>query len=294
MIGRIRCDWDKHFKLMADIDLSTYEGTSFNIIGTSWDYPFVGVFDGQGHTISNFTYASTGADHIGLFGYVGYYQEEDGTIKNLGLLSPEIDAGTGWFVGSLVGFNSSSAITNCYVAGGSVEGDYCIGGLVGGSSGPITNCASSASVVGDDRVGGLVGWTSTLTNSYAAGSVFGNEFVGGLAGGCGSITTCYSRGHVTGTTNTGGLVGECRESIANSFWDIETSGLLNMCGKQGDDAAGCDDSNGKSTAEMQTAATFLEAGWDFINETENSTKDIWWILEGQDYPRLWWELISEN
>jgi hypothetical protein len=21
---------------------------------------------------------------------------------------------------------------------------------------------------------------------------------------------------------------------------------------------------------------------------------IWWILEGQDYPRLWWELIPEN
>jgi hypothetical protein len=21
---------------------------------------------------------------------------------------------------------------------------------------------------------------------------------------------------------------------------------------------------------------------------------IWWILEGQDYPRLWWEVIGEN
>jgi hypothetical protein len=26
-------------------------------------------------------------------------------------------------------------------------------------------------------------------------------------------------------------------------------------------------------------------------ETENGIEDIWWILEGQDYPRLWWELI---
>ena len=24
------------------------------------------------------------------------------------------------------------------------------------------------------------------------------------------------------------------------------------------------------------------------------TDDIWWILDGQDYPRLWWELIAEN
>ena len=98
---------------------------------------------------------------------------------------------------------------------------------------------------------------------------------------------------MTGTTNTGGLVGECRESIANSFWDIETSRLTNMCGKQGDDAVGCDDRNGRSTAEMQTAATFLEAGWDFVDETENGTEDIWWILGGQDYPRLWWEIGDE-
>ena len=46
---------------------------------------------------------------------------------------------------------------------------------------------------------------------------------------------------------------------------------------------------GLTTAEMQTAATFLEAGWDFIGETENGTDEVWWIDEGQDYPRLWWE-----
>jgi hypothetical protein len=50
---------------------------------------------------------------------------------------------------------------------------------------------------------------------------------------------------------------------------------------------------GLITAEMQTANTFLEAGWDFIDETENGTDDTWWILEGQDYPRLWWESSSE-
>jgi hypothetical protein len=30
-------------------------------------------------------------------------------------------------------------------------------------------------------------------------------------------------------------------------------------------------------------------GWDFVGETVNGTEDIWWILEGKDYPRLWWE-----
>ena len=47
---------------------------------------------------------------------------------------------------------------------------------------------------------------------------------------------------------------------------------------------------GKTTAEMQTASTFLDAGWDFVGETKNGTEDLWWIDEGKDYPRLWWEL----
>jgi len=51
---------------------------------------------------------------------------------------------------------------------------------------------------------------------------------------------------------------------------------------------------GKTTAEKQMASTFLQAGWDFVDETTNGTEDIWWIDEGNNYPRLWWELIVEN
>jgi hypothetical protein len=45
---------------------------------------------------------------------------------------------------------------------------------------------------------------------------------------------------------------------------------------------------------MQSAGTFLGAGWDFVDETVNGTKDIWRILEGQDYPHLWWESAEEG
>jgi len=47
---------------------------------------------------------------------------------------------------------------------------------------------------------------------------------------------------------------------------------------------------GLNIVKMQTATTFLEAGWDFVDKTDNGTDDTWWILEGQDYPRLWWEV----
>ncbi|HNS18988.1 MAG TPA: hypothetical protein PKH24_00740 [Sedimentisphaerales bacterium] len=72
------------------------------------------------------------------------------------------------------------------------------------------------------------------------------------------------------------------DCLITSFWDIETSG-------QSTSAGGI----GKTTAEMQTVSTFLDAGWDFVGETANGTEDLWWILEGLDYPRLWWKATEE-
>jgi len=42
------------------------------------------------------------------------------------------------------------------------------------------------------------------------------------------------------------------------------------------------------------AEVFFNTGWDFVDETANGTEDIWWILEGQGYPRLCWELITDD
>jgi predicted secreted protein len=67
-------------------------------------------------------------------------------------------------------------------------------------------------------------------------------------------------------------------TASGCFWDIETSGRTTSDGGEG-----------KTTAEMQTASTFLDAGWDFVGETVNGPNDVWKIAEGLDYPRLWWE-----
>jgi hypothetical protein len=178
-----------------------------------------------------------------------------------------------------------------------------IGGLVGSNAGSVAKSYSIATVNGLANIGGLVGsnghfsGSGSITMSYSTGSVSGDENVGGLVGrNYGSITMSYSADPVTGIDQVGGLVGlnHYKGGIITCFWDIETSGLSNMCGRQEDEVAGCDDSYGKITADMQSAPTFLDAGWDFVDETDNGTDDIWWILEGQDYPRLWWELIPEN
>jgi len=135
--------WDAHFKLMADIDLSAYTGTSFNIIGTYPSNPFTGVFDGNDRTISNFTYNSNGVSYIGLFGYV---DDANAEIKDLGLIDPNVNAGTGWRVGSLVGRVGDATVSACYVDGASVSGHSIVGGLVGSNSGTIRHCYSTGGV----------------------------------------------------------------------------------------------------------------------------------------------------
>jgi len=92
------------------------------------------------------------------------------------------------------------------------------------------------------------------------------------------VTRCYSAGPVNGQSYVGGLVGENMAAVTGSFWDRQTSGQTASAGGVG-----------KTTTEMRIVRTFLEAAWDFMDETANGTQDIWWILEGTDYPRLGWE-----
>jgi hypothetical protein len=324
-IGLIPCHWDKHFKLMADIDLSGYTGTSFNIIGyrvsSSDNKSFTGVFDGNGHTISNFTYDSNDTGYIGVFGYVSGYKAK---IKDLGLVDPNVYGG--WSVGSLVGL-SGGTITNCYVEGGSVAGDRYVGGLVGYNFylGTITNCYATGNVTGTGyNAGGLVGlnYRSTINNCYSSCNVSGNVEVGGLVG-CnsylGTITNCYSTGSVTGEYYVGGLAGQngycywndwigqwvCIPGMISKCYSTgmvkgttEVGGLLGY-NKEGEVIASFWDvetseqttsagGTGLPTDQMQTMSTFSDAGWVFVGETINGVEDLWFIPQ-QDYPHLWWE-----
>ena len=226
-IGADANDWDKHFLLMADIDLSGYTGTSFNIIGTDWNYLFTGVFDGSGHAISNFTYDSNGVNYIGLFGYV---RDPNAEIKNLGLIDPNVDAGTGSNVGSMIGHLSGGTVTGCYAEGGSVSGGYNVGGLVGDNEmGTITNCYSVGSVSGDWYVGGLAGdnYAGRITNCHAIVEVSGRYYVAGLVGNnyWGSITNCRATASVSGIQVVGGLVGSTHHgTIVDSYSTGSVSG----------------------------------------------------------------------
>ena len=49
-IGADPNDWDKHFKLMADIDMDDLAGGMSHVLG-SLDHPFTGTFDGNAYTV---------------------------------------------------------------------------------------------------------------------------------------------------------------------------------------------------------------------------------------------------
>ena len=221
-IGANPGDWDKHFKLMASIDMSIYTGTQYNIIGiyntrTHTEEPFTGTFDGNNHTIANLTYTTTeDIPYIGLFGLI-----EDATIQNLGLEDVLVSSSDDSFadIGGLVGCSHwGGSLVNCYVTGSiSQTSSYgSAGGLIGNNiRGSITSCYAnvSVSVTGFyGSVGGLVGdnFMGTLNACFSTGSVSGDSCVGGLAGYnyMGTLTSCYSTCLVTGTGNyVGGLIG---------------------------------------------------------------------------------------
>ena len=193
-------------------------------------------------------------------------------------------------VGGLVGSNVSGQIDHCYATGAVSSVRRCVGGLVGYNDGPVSCCYATGAITGNEDVGGLVGMghsnESEIRNSWAGrGRVEGTHRVGGLMGwNSGLILNCYSFGAIeasrTDPCDVGGLVGKNDpwRQARGSFWDIETS-------NQEWSAGGI----GMPTAEMCKGSTFLDAGWDFVDDTENGTEDIWWIDEGKDYPRLRWE-----
>jgi hypothetical protein len=236
----------KYTTLMCDPNLAgtTYTkspiapDTSNGTTGVFEGTKFAGVFDGNGHTISNLTINASTKDFVGLFGYV----DSAGQIKNLGVVNVNV---TGRYIVSGLAGHNDGLLTSCY-ATGSVTGtnDY-IGGLVGRNAGSITSCYATDSVGGDWDVGGLVGYNyGAISNCYAAGTVAASSYAaGGLAGyngdnspGSGMILNCHAAGNVTASFDSaGGLVGYNTDSstISNCYAAGTASGANKVGGLVG-------------------------------------------------------------
>jgi len=263
-----------------------------------------------------------GGDFVG--GLIGYSEGanilssssfadvEGSAIRDL--FSPWPNSGIGG-IGGLVGVTAGGQIYSCHCGGkvgasgveegwGALDGYIrgAVGGLVGKNGGFTFSCYSMAEVIGiGSYVGGLVGNLLDATVNADGHFVSYN----------GGIQSCYAAGKVTGNSaqytetplsifdppgethvvesEVGGLVGHISPQfmlpvlggdVDSCFWDVETSGVAEGVGSGMADAGVA----GKTTAEMQQAQTFLDAGWDFAEE--------WTIRESEDYPRHRWEDVE--
>ncbi|MHC4619951.1 MAG: GLUG motif-containing protein [Planctomycetota bacterium] len=195
-IGNHVEDFNKCFVMVKDVNLADYAGTQFHIIGDLND-PFTGVFDGNGHTISNFTFqtdAGRAARPVGIFGVVF---EPNAAIDDLGLAGPHIVCPNTWYVGALVALLVDGTVSGCSCTDGRISGHRYVGGLIGTNwEGTIVNCHVSAAVSCEYMiVGALAGGNGgTISSSSSAGSVYGGNMVGGLVGDNGIVQAdCLAR-----------------------------------------------------------------------------------------------------
>ena len=142
--------------------------------------------------------------------------------------------------------------------------------MSGYNNGTIKSCYNTASVSGQESVGGVCGFNSvgTTTNCFNEGTVSGKNIVGGVCGnGCGVATTnCFNEGTVSGQSHVGGVCG----------YDYYYDGALTNCYYLSDTATG--GINGKDVsgkAEKKPKEQF-ESG------------EVAWLLNGKGVGEQVW------
>lgn len=210
-------------KLTDNIDLKDFchAADASNNIEKSWEpigsydsYPnkaYKGVFDGNGHTISNL-YIKVQREGVGFFGCAS------GSIKNITFDNAQVEntgndynySMTGIVVGAgFATLQNLKTLNNCSVKSGAKS----LGGIAGNAKN-CSNLENNATVIGVYEVGGIVGVVNsnaTLSSCVNNGMVTENRSgrCGGIVGSLYKYTIedCANYGNVTGTKEIGGIVG---------------------------------------------------------------------------------------
>ncbi len=225
-------------QLVNNIDLSTVCGegignwtpiAKYGIYTYNGEHHFDGVFDGNGHTISNLYINDKNGSNLGLLGYVNPTTKKT-SVKNLKMANVQIVGKTDIAAVCTSGFNAT--FENIEVISGSIAGLSDIYGI-SGCRGSAKNCINRADVTASRyNVAGVI---STIQDEASNCSNYGKittgtGWAGGIAGGSDGLTTIqncanYGEIHVTGTVNStdcavGGLLG--------SPFNIEISNCANF------------------------------------------------------------------
>ena len=233
--------------LTADIDCTDVEWTPIGTMDledmSNYSCMFQGVFDGQGHTISNVTFDSDypicGAGIIGM---------NLGEVKNLTAENIQIHCTDTYSmaVGGVVGYNMGEIHDVKLTGTNEIAAVNAIGGITGGSTNHVHDCevdGTTIRVLGDNdfsdgriiqcdvaECGGLIiggSFGGTMENCKAKGTIIaeGNEPVGlgGIAG-ClemmDSVTDCTADVEIISEKGGHAIGGLCGYSGTHSVGDI--------------------------------------------------------------------------
>ena len=315
----------KTFYLDNDLDLSGHEWISIGTGrgGSDPEYSFCGVFDGQGHVISNlYSHESyiEGADEShnllrnALFGSV-----YNGEVKNLGVadaeiwIAPKDDSAAG--KGILVDWMGKSKITNCWTSGSIYSGtkiEKNIGGIVGVTEQgcTISGCYSTATLTGNftnsegyytdpqylppDTIGGIVGarfdGNLTVTDCWFGGKIVVNSILAAVGGIVGYADTATVKNCMVVTKDIG------RDSVTqevNTCWvAYALGGTVENCYWPNDEKA-YDPSplayvGGQSNEEQGTAITDFTSADVLAGLKNNAGAGVEWVA-GIGHPTFVWD-----
>jgi hypothetical protein len=163
-------DWEntyryKSYKLMNDITLTgtnNYWPAGYRTsTGSGYTYnSFQGVFDGNNCTISGISITTRSIQFSGFISVL-----RNGIVKDLTIASSTFKTTyNNSCVGAIAGYLEGSAqIINCKIIDCTIDGNNCVGGIVGG-----TSSASPAPTIQNCRVGGTTNIKHTNSEYYGA------------------------------------------------------------------------------------------------------------------------------
>ncbi len=206
----------RYFKLGANIDMKDIDWTPLNA-ASPYDKQID--FDGDGHSISNFTCSA--ASYPSFFGVLY------GKCYNVKFVNATINASTKG-CGILGGYGGTNG-KPCEVDKVHVQGTItstagnCVGGMFGtGREATITNSSADVVIVcTGQQNGGIIGVDAglgvTINNCWTSGSITSSaSVVGGIAGELlvanSSVTNCYSTMSLTTQFYFAGIVGKANGS----------------------------------------------------------------------------------
>jgi len=235
-------DWDKHFILVADLDMKDYTYPNALIASSNnYDYPsipFTGTFDGGGHTIRNLTIDATSGtcSFVAMFGYLSNAAVSNLTLEKTRILGHPRSTS---IVAPLAGYAYDTAFTNSRSVETTAVGLNYVAGLIATTNGSqgqnmaITNCSAQAALTCDSMGGGLIGYAvrSNVSHCWAEGaiSIFTATTaskLGGLVGGATYVNLSESWADTAllfvsqekGLDETGGFVGSLEASSCSNCY----------------------------------------------------------------------------